>query len=66
MSVGIDGLVKMRGCTPIGEYKCQIPMPLNGRRHDVDWCIADIVTALNAANIRTGMVGRLVSIQDRR
>lgn len=28
-------------------------MALNGRRCDVDLCIADIVAALNAANIRT-------------
>ncbi len=40
-------------CTPMGEYKCQIPMPIKGRRQDVDYCIADIVAALNAANITT-------------
>jgi biotin synthase-like enzyme len=28
-------------------------MPINGRRHDIDFCIADIVAALNAANITT-------------
>jgi hypothetical protein len=28
-------------------------MPLNGRRQEIDFCIADIVAALNAANIRT-------------
>lgn len=28
-------------------------MPLNGRRQDIDYCVADIVAALNAANIRT-------------
>lgn len=40
-------------CTPVGEYKCQVPMPLNGRVQDIDFCIADIVSALNAANIKT-------------
>ena len=40
-------------CTPCGEYKCQVPMPLKGRRQDVDICIADLVAALNAANIKT-------------
>jgi len=46
-------LVKNRGCTPRGEYKCQIPMPINGRIQGIDFCIADIVAALNAANLTT-------------
>jgi hypothetical protein len=46
-------LAKERGCCGIGEYSCQVPMPINGRRQDVDICIADIVAALNAANIPT-------------
>jgi hypothetical protein len=37
----------------MGEYRCQIPVPLNGRVCGIDYCIADIVAALNAANIRT-------------
>ena len=28
-------------------------MPINGRRQDIDFCIADIVAALNSANIIT-------------
>ena len=28
-------------------------MPLRGRRQDVDLCIADIVAAINAANVIT-------------
>ena len=28
-------------------------MPLNGRLHSIDYCIAHVVAALNAANIRT-------------
>lgn len=40
-------------CCDIGSYECQVPMPLNGRRQDIDYCIADIVAALNAANIIT-------------
>lgn len=40
-------------CCDFGEYKCQVPMPLNGRRQDIDFCVADIVAALNAANIIT-------------
>ena len=39
-------------CAP-GEYACQVPMPLKGRINYIDLCIADIVAALNAANIQT-------------
>jgi len=28
-------------------------MPINGRVFNIDYCIADIVAALNAANIKT-------------
>ena len=44
---------KPKRCCDFGEFKCTVPMPLNGRRQDVDFCVADIVAALNAANIRT-------------
>ena len=44
---------KPKRCTPVGEYKCQVPMPINGRIQGIDYCIADIVAALNAANILT-------------
>jgi hypothetical protein len=40
-------------CCNFGEYSCQIPMSIMGRRQDIDFCIADIVAALNAANITT-------------
>ena len=40
-------------CCEMGTYECQVPMPINGRRQDIDFCIADIVAALNAANIVT-------------
>lgn len=40
-------------CCTFGEYECQVPMPLNGRSHGIDICIADIVSALNASNIQT-------------
>lgn len=46
-------LGKPKQCTPVGEYRCQVPMPLNGRVQGIDICIADIVAALNAANIPT-------------
>lgn len=42
-------------CCALGEYYCQVPMPINGRRCEIDLCIADIVAALNAANISTVM-----------
>ena len=44
-------IIKRRGCTPCGSYKCQTPMAIRGRRVDIDYCIADIVAALTAANI---------------
>ncbi len=40
-------------CCAVGSYKHQVPMPIKGRRQDIDFCIADIVAALNAANITT-------------
>lgn len=49
----VTELVKRRGCTPCGEYCCQVPMPIRGRVVGVDMCIAKIVAALNAANIET-------------
>ena len=42
-------------CCKIGTYEHQVPMPISGRRYDIDFCIADIVAALNAANITTTM-----------
>jgi hypothetical protein len=44
---------KPEKCCEMGTYKCQIPMPINGRIRGIDFCIADIVAALNAANITT-------------
>ena len=43
----------MSDCCEMGSYEHQVPMPLRGRRQDIDWCIADLVAALNAANILT-------------
>jgi len=40
-------------CCEMGSYGCQIPMPIKGRVQGIDLCIADIVAALNAANIET-------------
>lgn len=34
-------------CCPMGTYECQVPMVINGRVQGIDWCIADIVAALN-------------------
>lgn len=46
-------LDKPERCTMMGEYRCQVPMPLSGRVQGIDYCIADIVAALNASNIKT-------------
>lgn len=34
-------------------YANQVSMPINGRVQGIDWCIHRLVSALNAANIRT-------------
>jgi len=52
-SFGKEMIERPLKCCPTGSYKCTIPMPINGRRRDIDLCIADIVAALNAANIVT-------------
>ena len=46
-------LKKPDKCCDMGTYGCQIPMPLNGRIQHIDMCIATIVAALYAANIKT-------------
>ncbi len=45
--------MKPEKCCEVGSYDCQIPMPIKGRVRYIDHCIADIVAALNAANIIT-------------
>lgn len=40
-------------CCDIGTYEHTIPMPVKGKVQGIDLCIADIVAALNAANITT-------------
>lgn len=45
--------VRPEKCCGMGTYECQAPMAIKGRRHDIDYCIADVVAALNAANIIT-------------
>ena len=45
--------LKPEKCCEMGAYTCQIPMASRGRVVGIDYCIADIVAALNAANIPT-------------
>jgi len=45
--------IRPKKCCKVGTYECQIPMPINTRVRYIDYCIADIVAALNAANIKT-------------
>ena len=65
--------IKPNKCCSVGSYKCQVPMPINGKRQDIDLCIADIITALNAANIITiasccghGKFSGCISLEDGR
>jgi len=49
----VKTLVEQDGHCPVAEYQHQVPMPLGGRLQSIDYCVADIVAALNATNIRT-------------
>lgn len=40
-------------CVPCGTYQHTVPMACNGRVAHVDFCLADIVAALNAGNLPT-------------
>lgn len=42
-----------KACSDFGTYGCSVPMPISGRVRDVDYCIADLVAALNAGGIPT-------------
>ena len=44
---------KPESCCDMGTYEHQVSMPICGRVRGIDLCIADIVAALNAANIIT-------------
>jgi hypothetical protein len=46
-------IAKPKECAGMGTYDCQVPIPIMGRVQGIDYCIADIVAALNAANIKT-------------
>lgn len=57
----------------MGTYEHQVPMPIIGRVQGIDLCIADIVAALNAANIVTvasccghGKIEPIISLEDGR
>lgn len=67
------GLEKPKECCPVGSYEHQIPMPINNRVRHIDYCIADIVAALNSANIKTvasccghGEMDARISLEDGR
>ena len=40
-------------CCDLGTFKCCVSMPLHGRVVGIDFCIHDIVAALNASGIKT-------------
>jgi hypothetical protein len=46
-------MISFSGCCKIGTYEHTVPMPINGRVQGIDYCIADIVAALNAGGIET-------------
>ncbi len=44
---------KPKKCCGFGEFKCQVTMPINGQVQCIDYCISQIVAALNAGGIET-------------
>lgn len=40
-------------CCELGSYECCVPIPVRGKVRGIDFCVADIVAALNAAGITT-------------
>ena len=66
-------IMRFEECCEIGSYEHQVLMSIKGRRRDIDYCIADIVAALNAANIITaasccghGKMDAIISLEDGR
>ena len=60
-------------CCGFGEFECDVPMPIAHRVRCIDYCIADIVAALNAANIITtasccghSKIDGIISLEDGR
>ena len=41
------------GCGSVKTYENQVVMPLDGKVRCIDWCIHQIVTALNAGGVTT-------------
>jgi hypothetical protein len=68
-----DALPKPDHCCCMGSYECQVPMPILGKVRGIDYCIADIVAALNAAGVYTsasccghGKMDGIISLEDGR
>lgn len=65
--------IKFEKHCKVGTYEHQIPMPIMGRVRYIDYCIADIIAALNAARINTiasccghGKKDGIISLEDGR
>lgn len=66
-------MITFSECCEVGTHEHTIPMPINGRLQGIDFCIADIVAALNAGGIETvasccghGKGDGIISLQDGR
>ena len=58
-------------CCGVGTYNHSVALPINGRVHDIDFCIHHIVSALNAGGIKTvasccghGKIGGRIDLED--
>lgn len=50
--VAPDRPMRPKGHCHCGEYTHTIPLPLSRRVEHIDYCVADIVAALEAANLK--------------
>ena len=46
-------LKKNMKCCELGTYECSVPVAINGRVREIDYCIVDLVAALNAGGLTT-------------
>lgn len=45
--------IRPASCCEMGSYGCQVPAAVGGRLRGIDFCIADVVAALNANGLET-------------
>lgn len=46
-------IINTTECCKVGSYAHQVPMVINGKVRGIDYCIADIVAAINTTKLST-------------